>query len=143
MPKPKTPPVTVDIIIELVDRDNSPIVLIERRFPPLGWALPGGFVDVGETVGNAARREALEETGLQVELTDLLSCYSAPDRDPRGQTVALVFIGRATGEPVAADDAKAIQIIDPEQTPVLAFDHARIIDEYRAFRSTAKRPLPD
>lgn len=143
MPRPQTPPVTVDIVIELIDRPGRPVVLIERRFPPLGWALPGGFVDVGESVGTAARREALEETGLTVELTALLGCYSSPDRDPRGQTVAVVFVGQASGLPVAADDAQAIKIIDFEQSAELVFDHARILEDYRIFRSTAKRPLPD
>ncbi|MBT8137266.1 MAG: NUDIX domain-containing protein, partial [Gammaproteobacteria bacterium] len=76
MSRPQTPPVTVDIIIEMVDRPQRPIVLIERKYPPPGWALPGGFVDVGETVAVAARREAREETGLDVELLQLLGCYS-------------------------------------------------------------------
>ena len=141
--RPTTPPVTVDVVIELIDRPENPIVVIERRFPPLGWALPGGFVDVGETVGAAARREALEETSLVVELTALLGCYSDPGRDPRGQTIALVFVGRATGTPVAADDARAVQIVDPRKPPELAFDHGRILSDYLVFRSKGQQPLPD
>lgn len=143
MPRPQTPPVVVDIIIELADRPDRPIVLIERRFPPPGWALPGGFVDVGETVGSAARREALEETGLKVSLDALLGCYSAPERDPRGQTVSLVFVATATGQPVAGDDAGKVLISPPDSPPELAFDHARILADYRLFRDQNKFPLPD
>jgi 8-oxo-dGTP diphosphatase len=139
--RPKTPELTVDIIIEMTDRPDRPIVLIERKYPPPGWAIPGGFVDVGETVGHAARREALEETSLQVELHHLLGCYSDPNRDPRGHTVALVFIAQATGTPAAADDAANLMIHrigDPY--PPLAFDHVRILADYEHFRETGKRP---
>ena len=92
MPRPETPLLTVDIIIEMNDRDERPIVLIERKHPPHGWAIPGGFVDVGESVEDAARREALEETGLAVRLETLLGCYSNPARDPRGHTASVVYI---------------------------------------------------
>jgi 8-oxo-dGTP diphosphatase len=132
MPLPRTPAVTVDVVIELHDRPGRPIVLIERRNPPPGWALPGGFVDLGETVECAAVREAREETGLAVELTGLLGVYSDPARDPRGPTVSIVFIGRAQGVPVAADDARAVAAVDPAAPPPLAFDHARIIADYLA-----------
>lgn len=139
--RPKTPELTVDIIIELVDRAGRPIVLIERKYPPPGWALPGGFVDVGETVENAARREALEETSLVVELRCLLGCYSEPSRDPRGHTVALVYIAEARGEPVAADDAAHLVIHHlAEASPPLAFDHARILADYLHYRQTGERP---
>ena len=124
--KPVTPLVTVDVIIEV----EGGVVLIERKNPPHGWALPGGFVDVGETVEAAAVREAGEETGLAVELVELLGVYSDPARDPRGHTVSVVFIGRAQGEPKAADDARAIAVADPRQPPPLAFDHARILADY-------------
>src|SRR5207245_9709869 len=90
---PETPRVTVDAIIEMEHPGSTGIVLVRRRFPPLGWALPGGFVDIGETVAIAARREALEETGLEVEMTELLGVYSDPKRAPRGfHTVGHVFM---------------------------------------------------
>lgn len=134
MPRARTPALAVDIVIELEDRPGRPIVLIERRFPPHGHALPGGFVDVGETVEQAAQREAREETGLVVRLTRLLGVYSDPARDPRGHTVSLVFVATAAGEPVAGDDAAGILIADPARPPALAFDHDRILADYRAAR---------
>ena len=130
MPRPVTPPVAADVIIELVDRPGRPIVLIERRNPPAGHALPGGFVDVGETVEDAARREAREETGLDVQLRGLLGVYSDPGRDPRGHTITIVYVGEASGEPAAGDDAAAIVVADPEAPPPLAFDHERILRDY-------------
>jgi 8-oxo-dGTP diphosphatase len=134
MPRPVTPPVAADVIIELVDRPGRPIVLIERRYPPPGWALPGGFVELGETVEAAAVREAREETGLAVELEGLLGVYSDPARDPRGHTVGIVYVGRARGEPRAADDAQNVAIVDPAAAPPLAFDHGRILADYLAQR---------
>lgn len=113
--RPVTPLLTVDIIIELRDRPGAPIVLIERKNPPHGWALPGGFVDVGERLENAARREALEETSLEVELQTLLGCYSDPARDPRGHTVSAVYVATATGEPQARDDAR--DLVSPHRSP--------------------------
>jgi len=132
MGRPVTPLLTVDVVIELVDRPGRPIVLIERRNPPLGHALPGGFVDLGETVEAAARREAREETGLAVTLTRLLGVYSDPARDPRGHTVSVVYVGEASGEPRAGDDAARVRIVEPAELPVLAFDHARILADYLA-----------
>jgi len=134
MPAPKTPSLTVDAIIELTDRPGHPIVLIERRNPPPGWALPGGFVDVGETVEQATVREALEETCLEIELVSLLGVYSDPTRDPRGHTVSVVYVARATGEPRAEDDAKNIDIFSPDSVPELAFDHDRILQDYQEWR---------
>lgn len=128
--QPVTPLLTVDIVISLVDQPASPIVLIERRNPPPGWALPGGFVDVGETLEQAAKREALEETGLQVELTGLLGCYSDPRRDPRGHTVSVVYTADATGQPSAGDDAGNVGVYDPTRLPALAFDHDEIIQDF-------------
>ena len=101
MPRPQCPPVAADIITEIGDK----IILIERKNFPLGWAIPGGFVDFGETVEQAAMREAREEISLEVEIRTLLGVYSRPDRDPRGHTITIVYIARANGEPRAADDA--------------------------------------
>jgi len=130
VPRPATPAVAVDLVIEMSDRPGRPIVLVERRNPPPGYALPGGFVDVGETVEAAACREALEETGLTVDLDRLLGVYSDPARDPRGHTVSVVFTAHATGEPRAGDDAARVVVVPPEQLPPLAFDHARILADY-------------
>lgn len=132
---PKTPLVAADIIIELVDRPGRPILFIERRNPPLGWAFPGGFVDIGESVEQAAVREAIEETGLKVQLKVLLGCYSHPDRDPRRHTVSLVYVAEAIGEPLAQDDAKSIVICDPSAPPSpLVFDHPQILADYGCYR---------
>jgi 8-oxo-dGTP diphosphatase len=123
----RNPAPTVDIIIEL----PGGIVFIERRFPPHGWALPGGFVDYGESLEEAAVREVAEETGLTVELKEQLKSYSDPARDPRQHTIATVFIAAASGEPVAGDDAGNAVVADPESPPgTLVFDHARIVSDY-------------
>jgi len=135
MPRPVTPSLTVDIIIQLTDRIDLPIVLIERKYPPYGWALPGGFVDIGETVEAAAIREAKEETSMDVALVSLLGCYSDPKRDDRGHTVSLVYIAEAQGEPKAADDAKNLEVYSISKLPeVLAFDHDKILQDYSEFR---------
>jgi len=138
MTRPVTPQLTVDIIIEMRDRPGHPIVLIERKYPPHGWALPGGFVDVGERLETAARREAREETSLDVELKLLLGCYSDPQRDARGHTVSAVYIATATGEPVARDDARNLDCVLPGECPPLAFDHALIVDDYRHYLTTGR-----
>jgi len=140
VPAPQTPLLAADVIIELVDRPARPIVLIRRRNEPPGWALPGGFVDVGERLETAARREAREETGLDVTLKVLLGCYSDPTRDPRGHTVSAVFVGEARGEPLGADDAAEAQVIDPAAPPEpLAFDHALILADYLHYRASGER----
>jgi 8-oxo-dGTP diphosphatase len=143
MPLPTTPLVSVDILIELIDRPDRPIVLIERRHEPLGWALPGGFVEVGECVEDAAVREAAEETNLEVTLVALLGVYSSPDRDPRGHTAAVAYVAHAHGEPTAMDDAAAVKVCALDRLPSrLAFDHAQILSDYRALRETGKAPPP-
>jgi len=143
MTKPRTPLLTVDIIIELEDRPDFPVVMIRRRNPPHGWAFPGGFVDIGESVEQAAVREAMEETGLDVVLSNLLGCYSDPARDPRGHTASVVYIARAPGYPVAADDAAEILVCGPESPPEpLVFDHGRILSDYLSYRNTGGLPAP-
>ncbi len=140
MPAPLTPLLAADVIIEIEDSGRG-IVLIERRNPPHGWALPGGFVDIGETVEQAAVREALEETSLAVTLRCLLGCYSDPARDPRGHTVSLVFVARARGEPRARDDAMSVRVVDPGAiAETLAFDHARIVEDYLCYRESGFSP---
>jgi len=137
---PRGPSPTVDVIIELPDRR---IVLIERRFPPPGWALPGGFIDRGESAPAAAVREAEEETALAVTLVELFHVYSAPDRDPRRPTISAVYIGRAEGEPRGGDDAARARAFAETELPTpLAFDHARILDDYFTYRRTGRRPPP-
>ena len=118
---------TVDIIIEV----EGGIVLIERKNPPHGWAIPGGFVDYGETVEAAAIREAKEETGLDVELRILLGVYSDPSRDPRHHTISTVFVASAIGQPVADDDASNAGVFTEDTLPAdIAFDHRGILRDY-------------
>ncbi|BAI88036.1 NUDIX hydrolase [Limnospira fusiformis CCALA 023] len=137
----RNPAPTVDIIIELIDRRSRPIVLIERKNPPYGWAIPGGFVDYGESVETAATREAKEETGLDVTLIQQFHVYSDPNRDPRQHTLAVVFIATAKGEPQAADDAQNLEIFEPWRIPQdLCFDHDRILQDYLQFRHFGLRP---
>jgi len=123
---PRNPVPTVDIIIEIDDA----IVLIERKNRPYGWALPGGFVDYGESFENAAAREAREETGLVVTHLRQFRTYSAPGRDERMHTASTVFIGRAEGNPVAGDDAGKAALFRSDCLPELAFDHAEILSDY-------------
>ena len=119
---------TVDIIISI----GTSIVLIERRNPPHGWALPGGFVDYGESLEDAALREAHEETGLKVENLRQFRAYSDPNRDPRQHTISMVFTAEATGKPEAGDDAQNACLFPLDNLPTpLCFDHALILDDYR------------
>lgn len=144
MPAPKTPSLTTDIIIELRDRPDVPIVLIRRKYPPHGWALPGGFVEVGESLENAAVREAEEETALRVTLKILLGCYSDPRRDPRHHTASAVYVAEGEGEPRAQDDAAGVAVFSPEALPSpLVFDHARILRDYLIWRQQGKLPAPE
>ncbi|MBW1867464.1 MAG: NUDIX hydrolase [Deltaproteobacteria bacterium] len=138
-PKYRNPLLTVDIIIEIESR----ILLIERVNPPLGWALPGGFVDYGESLEASAIREALEETSLDVQLVEQFHTYSAPDRDPRHHSVTTVYIARAHGTPRAADDAKNIILCTADKLPPdIVFDHRRIITDYYQYkRGTAAQDI--
>lgn len=133
----RNPTPTVDVIIEV----PGGIVLIERNNPPLGWALPGGFVDEGERIEHAAAREAMEETHLEIALRALLYVYSAPDRDPRQHTMSTVFVATATGEPRAGDDAGKVEVFSLDSLPALAFDHAQILSDYKRWLDTGRRPL--
>lgn len=129
---------TVDLIIEMTRPDGKKgIVLIKRKNSPPGWALPGGFVDYGESLEEAARREALEETSLDVTLEYQFHTYSAPDRDPRLHTISTVYVATGSGSLRAADDAGEAGIFTREEMAFpLAFDHQKILNDY--FRS-----LPD
>jgi 8-oxo-dGTP diphosphatase len=139
MPQPVCPPIAADVIAEVGDA----IVFIERKNFPYGWAFPGGFVEFGETVEAAAIREAREEISLEVELRALLGVYSRPDRDPRGQTITVVYIGRATGEPHGADDARVARLFPPSAPPApVAFDHTEILADYLRFLKTGEFPMP-
>lgn len=137
----RNPTPTVDIIIELGDRPGRPIILIERRNDPLGWAIPGGFVDYGESVETAAIREAKEEIGLDVELIEQFHVYSDPNRDPRQHTLSVVFLAMAMGEPQAADDAKNLDCFESWRIPTnLCFDHDRILKDYWRYRHYGIKP---
>ena len=124
---PRSPIPTIDLIIEY----NKGIILINRKNPPEGWALPGGFVDYGESLEAAAVREAREETGLEVELLRQFHAYSDPKRDPRHHTITIVFIAKAKGKAIAGDDAKEIGLFNKDTLPdQIAFDHRDIINDY-------------
>lgn len=141
MKKYRNPVPTVDIIIELEDgerdykRGSKRIVLIYRKNHPVGWALPGGFVDYGETLESAAVREALEETSLRVELIRQFHTYSDPARDPRQHAITTVYIARARGNPRGADDAKRAEVFELSDLPEnIVFDHALILDDFKKER---------
>jgi len=135
----RNPAPTVDVVIVL---PGDRVVLVERKNPPQGWALPGGFVDYGETLEAAAVREAREETGLEVTLRDLVGCYSDPRRDARGHTVATVFLGTAVGEPRGGDDAAEARPFGWGTLPRLCFDHEQILADARRLLLTGARRRP-
>ncbi|MCP3141288.1 NUDIX domain-containing protein [Pyxidicoccus xibeiensis] len=133
----RNPKPTVDCIIELA---GERIVLIRRKNPPIGWALPGGFVDEGEALDAAAVREAREETGLEVKLSEQFFTYSDPKRDPRQHTLSTVYLATADGEPRGSDDAAEAKTFALDALPKdLCFDHGTILADYRAYKRTGQR----
>jgi len=121
------PMCTVDVIINM----EGKIILIKRRYPPLGWALPGGFVERGESLETAARREVKEETGLSLDNLEQFRAYSDPDRDPRFHTISVVFTAEGKGAAIAATDADEVALFDPGCLPGdMAFDHRKIIEDF-------------
>jgi len=138
----RNPKPTVDLLIELVDAPGT-LVFVVRKYEPRGLALPGGFVDEGEWLADAAVREAKEETGLDVELTELFHAYSDPRRDARQHTISTVFLARAAGRPVGGDDAAECLVCAPDAVPQpLVFDHATIVADYVAYKRRGVRPPP-
>ena len=141
MKKYKNPSPTVDVIIEMKTKDGRQgIVLIKRKNPPFGWALPGGFVDYGETLERAAVREAKEETSLDINLECQMHTYSDPKRDPRKHTISTVFIAHAEGNPEARDDAREVKVFATDElTFPLAFDHDKILADYFERKNKKKK----
>jgi len=138
----RNPIPAVDCLIELDGRPGT-LVFIERKNEPKGFALPGGFVDEGEWIADAAVREAKEETGLDIEIVELFHVYSDPSRDPRKHTVSTSFIARASGIPKGGDDAARCIVSSPDALPgPLVFDHATIVSDYIAYKATGTRPPP-
>ncbi len=137
LPEFKNPAPTVDVVILL---PGDRVVLVARRNPPLGWALPGGFVDEGEKLEAAAVREAKEETGLDVALDEQFLTYSDPRRDPRRHTLSTVFIGRASGAPESGDDAADARAFPWDALPQgVVFDHDEILADVRRYLLTGAR----
>ncbi len=143
--KYNNPTPTVDVVVHRENKGHTEILLIERVNPPYGWALPGGFVDEGERVEEAAVREVLEETSLQITLDQLLYVYSDPKRDSRQHTLSVVFtscLSDISAKPSAQDDAKSALFFRKDQLPDLVFDHEEIIIDFVYFNLTGKRPSP-
>ena len=135
---PSGPRLTVDVIIRTAD---GGVVLVRRKHPPLGWALPGGFVEYGETLEEAAMREAEEETGLSVALRRQFHAYSSPARDPRGHTVTVVFEADAEGDPTGGSDAVEARAFAQSELPdALVFDHSQILADYLTDRYGSETP---
>ncbi|MBA4416510.1 MAG: NUDIX hydrolase [Syntrophus sp. (in: bacteria)] len=133
----KTPLLTVDVIIQY----QRGIVLIERKNYPPGWALPGGFVEIGESLEDAAKREGKEETSLDITLIEQFHAYSRPDRDPRFHTASVVFIGKGWGALKGQDDARQAQVFGEENLPdIIAFDHRQIIFDFFQYIKNGTRP---
>lgn len=138
--KPRAPLPTVDTIIET---SSGGIVLVERKNPPHGWALPGGFVDYGESLELAAIREAKEETCLDITLVEQFHTYSDPQRDPRHHTVSTVYLAIAEGAPQGGDDAQDAKVfVETELPDTIVFDHPKILADYFRYKKTGQRPKP-
>ena len=136
----RNPTPTVDVVILMPMEDGEGVVLIERANPPYGWALPGGFVDYGETCEQAAVREMKEETGLDVTLTGLLGVYSDPDRDPRQHTMSVTYTGVPENPDalLAGDDAAKARVFPLGEWPDLVFDHAKILADFMAAHTASR-----
>lgn len=146
--RPRNPLPTADAIVEIDAGGEPGVVLIERANPPLGFALPGGFIDYGESAARAATREAREEISLEVDLVELFHVYADPSRDPRGHTLSVVFLARPRNPDAAsrlrgADDAASAAIFPVTALPSLCFDHGTILEDYRRYRETGERPPAD
>lgn len=143
----RNPTPTVDVVVYRLSNSNTlEVLLIERSNPPHGWALPGGFVDEWEMVETAAIREVKEETGLNISLDALFYVYSHPDRDSRQHNLSVVFTSEVSPSvvmtPIAGDDAQQAVFFSVESLPKLVFDHAEILEDFRLWLKTEKRPHP-